>query len=103
MSAWVLSNVQLIPISCLSRLLQATPAGENPADLLLAAARDHIPINPNKPKTQELESSRDVPDPQHRPAIEDVISEIQQQDWYADQISYHRIFEVKVGRNGKHP
>ncbi|KAK7693290.1 hypothetical protein QCA50_002857 [Cerrena zonata] len=86
-------------VQAVNELLQATPEGENPADLLQAAARDHIPIDPNKPKTQE--PSREVPDPQHRPAIEDVILDIQQQQWYSEQISYHRIFDAKLGQNAE--
>ena len=90
---WIAEHISII------RLLDATPEDENPADLLQAAARDHIPLNPNKPKIQEI--TRDVPDPQHRPTIEDVISDLQEQEWYTDQISHRRVFEAKPGQNGR--
>ncbi|CAL1704265.1 unnamed protein product [Somion occarium] len=83
-------------VQAVNELLQATPAGENPVDLLQAAARDHIPISPNKSKT--IEAPRVVPDPQHRPAIDDVIVEIQEQEWYEDQIVHRRVLEAKQGQ-----
>ena len=85
--------------SHVSRLLSATPESEDPVSLLKEAARDHIPVNPSSPK--ENEKPRVVPDPQHRPSVKDVIAEIEDQDWYIEQIIYRREFEEKSGQNGQ--
>ena len=90
------------------RLLRATPKGEDPVVLLQAAAREYIPIDPNSrvsmaaamSASQLQGPSKIIPDPEHRPSIEDVVAEIQKQDWYADQIVYDRVFEPKSAQIG---
>ena len=45
-------------------------------------------------------SLKPIPDPEHRQSIEDVIAEIQTQDWYADQIVYNTVFEPRSAQIG---
>ena len=44
---------------------------------------------------------REVPEPEGRPSIEEVIYEIEQQDWYKEQITYKRVFAAREGQTGK--
>lgn len=90
------------------RLLKATPDGEDPVTLLQAAARDHIPVHPGskQPSASQADAKekyREVPDSDKRPSIEEVVCEIEQQDWYREQIVHKRIFEAKVGQPGMRP
>ncbi|KAI0797837.1 P-loop containing nucleoside triphosphate hydrolase protein [Abortiporus biennis] len=83
-----------------NELLSATSAEGDPVEMLQAAARDHIPINPNKSKGKGKQRAEQiVPDPEHRPAIDDVITEIQEEDWYAEQIIHRETFDAKSGAN----
>ncbi|KIK92020.1 hypothetical protein PAXRUDRAFT_13476 [Paxillus rubicundulus Ve08.2h10] len=84
--------------SCaVNKLLSATPAGEDPVDLLQAAARDHIPVNP---KAKEPPKASKIPSPEERDSIDEVIREIQEQDWYRNQIVDRRTFEAREARQG---
>lgn len=74
--------------------------------LLQAAAREHIPIDPsNKASLLAIHSAsqsgpKTIPDPEHRPSIDSIVSQIQTQDWYEDQILYNRTFEPKEAQVG---
>ncbi|KAI0709033.1 P-loop containing nucleoside triphosphate hydrolase protein [Earliella scabrosa] len=92
-------------VEAVNELLKATPDGEDPVTLLQAAARDHIPVHPGSkqpaPGASQADSKekyREVPDSNKRPSIEEVICEIEQQDWYREQIVHKRVFEAKVGQ-----
>ena len=89
------------------RLLKATPEGEDPVALLQAAAQDHLPVHPGAKDATLGPSQSDskgkyweVPEPEKRPSIEDVILEIEQQEWYKEQITYKRVMEAKEGHSG---
>lgn len=89
------------------RLLKATPEGDDPAVLLQSAARDHIPVHPGLKNPSDGASqadgkgkSREVPEPEQRPSIEEVINDIQQQGWYREQIVFQRIFAPRQGQFG---
>ena len=89
------------------RLLKATPEGEDPVALLKAAASDHLPVHPGAkdvaPGPSQSDSQRkyrEVPEPDERPSIEDVILEIEQQEWYKEQIAYKNVVDAKEGRSG---
>lgn len=104
----------------LYRLLSATSPAESPVELLQAAARDHIPIEPRRQilaKDREKFSMIDsIPDLDSRPSIEEVLREItgRQSDdyekddlneligmsWYHGQITYRRTFEALPARLG---
>ncbi|GJE86964.1 DEAD/DEAH box helicase [Phanerochaete sordida] len=83
-------------------LIEATPKHEDPVVLLQAAARDHIPIDPNnKASLANIAASqgpRQVPEPANRPSIESVLEEIRQQEWYNGQIVYDRTVDAKEGQ-----
>lgn len=83
----------------LVRLLTATPEDEDPVSLLQGAARDHIPVNPKSPKP--LESPRQVPGPQQRPSITEILTEMEEQEWVTDQIVHQKVFEEKSPQNGR--
>ncbi|TDL27249.1 DEAD/H helicase [Rickenella mellea] len=90
-------------ILAVNELLHATSAADDPVLLLQSAARDHIPVDPNSPKSAAGEHKPDlskVPEPKHRPTIESVIATIMLADWYKDQIAHRRIFDAKDGRLG---
>ncbi|KIJ17065.1 hypothetical protein PAXINDRAFT_111778 [Paxillus involutus ATCC 200175] len=80
-----------------NELLSATSVGEDPVDLLQAAARDHIPVNP---KVKEPPKASNIPSPEERHSIDEVIREIQEQEWYRNQIVDRRTFEAREARQG---
>ncbi|KAG2149330.1 DEAD H helicase [Suillus clintonianus] len=85
-----------------TKLIKATPEGEVSADLLQAAARDHIPVNPSAKKalaTSDLQNLI-IPEPKDRPSIDDIILEIQQQQWYKIQIADRRTIKEKEAIEG---
>ncbi|CDO70744.1 hypothetical protein BN946_scf184798.g59 [Trametes cinnabarina] len=94
-------------VEAVNELLRATPVDDDPVALLQAAAREHIPVHPglNRPLTALSQSDakgkyRVVPEPDCRPAIEEVIEEIEGQEWYAEQIAYRRVFDARDGQQG---
>ncbi|KAI0336366.1 DEAD/H helicase [Cubamyces sp. BRFM 1775] len=91
-------------VEAVNELLSATPVDEDPVNLLKAAARDHIPVHPGHGHSRIIASQdtkgkhRAVPEPDSRPAIEEVIEEIERQDWYMEQITHRRISDAKRGQ-----
>ncbi|KAG1759683.1 DEAD H helicase [Suillus occidentalis] len=79
----------------IDELMKATPEGEVSMDLLQAAARDHIPPLPAN-DSQNLV----IPEPKDRPSIDDILLEIQKQQWYKNQIVDRRTFKEKVAIEG---
>lgn len=94
-------------LDCLRRLLAATPIGEDPVTLLQTAARDHIPVSPKSNGLTTVVHSDDkltIPGPEERPSIDEVIQEIQEQEWYKNQVVDRRTFDAREARQGKsHP
>lgn len=87
----------------MSRLLTATSAADDPVRLLQAAARDHIPVNPDHkgdPLTIDETSHMPIPSTEDRAAIHDILVELEEQSWYKDQIVEHRIVEAQEGQTG---
>jgi DEAD/DEAH box helicase domain-containing protein len=82
--------------------MKATPEGEVSMDLLQAAARDHIPVNPSAKKALPPNDSQNliIPEPKDRPSIDVILLEIQKQQWYKNQIVDRRTFEEKVAIEG---
>ncbi|OBZ75158.1 putative ATP-dependent helicase HRQ1 [Grifola frondosa] len=94
-------------VNAVNELLQATPEHENPVALLQAAARDHIPIHPTSKcsisaliQCDRKGKYKTVPESADRPTIEAVIDELQEQEWYKDQITYRMKTETKDGQIG---
>ncbi|TCD65415.1 hypothetical protein EIP91_002714 [Steccherinum ochraceum] len=86
-----------------NELLEAVRSDEDPVELLQAAARDHIPVDPSSllPGNKGKERDKTVPESDHRPTIDSIISEIQQEKWYSEQIVHRRIAEAKDGQKGE--
>ncbi|KAG9318135.1 DEAD H helicase [Chiua virens] len=86
-----------------NELLSATPEGEDSVALLQAAARDHIPVNPQAKgfnRAAQCDDKLTVPGPEDRPSIDQVIQEIQDQEWYKGQIVDRRTFDAREARPG---
>ncbi|KAI0670538.1 DEAD/H helicase [Trametes maxima] len=89
-----------------NELLRATSVDDDPVTLLQAAARDHIPVHPGhksfrKGALSQLEAKgkyKTVPDPDRRPSIEEVLGEIEQQEWYLEQVAHKRVSDAKEGQ-----
>jgi DEAD/DEAH box helicase domain-containing protein len=75
------------------RLVEACPEDEDPAEMVKQAARDHIPVLPNRQGSGS--SSKNVIDTTSRPPMPQIIEELKAEDWYRDQIVEHRSFEKK--------
>ena len=82
------------------------PEEEDPATLVQAAAREHIPIDPNNKqsldnvKIASQSGPKVIPDPEHRPSVDSVTVEMQMQDWYVGQIRYNKVFEAREASIG---
>jgi hypothetical protein len=73
---------------------------EDPVALLQGAAAGHVPVNPDKAKfLSGPEVQLPIPNAEDRPAIRDILDEIQIQDWYENQIFHHRFIEAKSGHS----
>ncbi|KAI0781100.1 DEAD/H helicase [Trametes elegans] len=88
-----------------NELLTATPMDEDPVALLQSAAREHIPVDPGLKRSRSGTNHNGpkgkykvVPEPDERPSIEEVVTEIERQDWYMEQIAHRRISEAKGGQ-----
>ncbi|KAI9446647.1 P-loop containing nucleoside triphosphate hydrolase protein [Lactarius indigo] len=82
----------------IDELLQACPDTEDPVALLVALARHHIPLNTTS--TSDEVEPQDIPDPENRRSIDEIVEEIYEQKWYHDQIKYRRTFDAKPGSIG---
>ncbi|KAF8894415.1 P-loop containing nucleoside triphosphate hydrolase protein [Infundibulicybe gibba] len=73
---------------------------EDPAALLQKAGREHIPIDPHRIPSESFKAveTTEVPSSKHRPTIEAVIRELQQELWYKGQIIENRIIDEKLGQ-----
>jgi len=101
--------------------LAATPADESAVEILLAAAHDHIPVNPSirdliPSSSNDPSLNQSIPDSADRPSIEQIMREItgRQSDdyetedlneftgleWYKGQVAYRRTFDATIGRMG---
>lgn len=83
------------------RLINATPSGEDPVQLLQAAARDHVPINPIAVDVLDEQGPQAVPSSNERASIDEIIEDIKLSNTYRDQIVDRRIFHAKEARLGK--
>lgn len=83
-----------------SRLLDATSASDDPCIMVQSAARQHIPVQGVKSDQGTSDSYKTVPEAGDRPAVADIITEIENADWYRDQISQHKILTAKDARYG---
>ncbi|CEH16466.1 atp-dependent rna helicase [Ceraceosorus bombacis] len=92
-------------------LLHACMAkNEDPVQLLIAAAAEHVPVDPNgklsdplgeTPRKRRLRLEHLMTHPEERPPITEVIDEMKGQKWWKDQIvpGGHRIMEKREPRH----
>ncbi|EIW85377.1 DEAD H helicase [Coniophora puteana RWD-64-598 SS2] len=88
-----------------NELLEATPHEEDPVLLLQAAAEEHLPVNPSVGVPSQVGdlkggNKRGIPEPQDRPTIDEIIDNIQEQEWYQNQIVHRRIVEARQATIG---
>lgn len=84
-------------------MLAATPAADDPVALLQAAARDHIPVNPDHKGdylTVDETGHMPVPSPEDRASVHDILVELEGQRWYKDQIVERRTIDAREGQTG---
>lgn len=87
----------------INRLLAAAASADDPVLLLQAAAREHIPVNPEHIKHHTFVDETmhmPIPNSEDRASIHDIFVELQKQHWYQDQIVDHRIIEAREGQTG---
>ena len=92
---------ELTPLT-LHRLLEAITS-ENPVELVQAAGRGHIPVDPKALVENDgnlPNPSRVVPNSEERGSIADILDGIMRADWYKDQIVHRETFEEKTGQIG---
>ncbi|KAF8475426.1 P-loop containing nucleoside triphosphate hydrolase protein [Gautieria morchelliformis] len=108
-------------VKAVDELLGATPADESPVEILKAASRDHLPMDPKSRRVEayaldESSSVTSIPDSQTRPSVEQVLREItgrQSEDyesedlnehigleWYKGQVAYRKTFPALPGSSG---
>ncbi|KAJ3931034.1 MAG: P-loop containing nucleoside triphosphate hydrolase protein [Lentinula lateritia] len=90
-------------IKAVDELLAAAASADDPVLLLQAAAREHIPVNPEHIKHHTFVDETmhmPIPNSEDRASIHDIFVELQKQHWYQDQIVDHRIIEAREGQTG---
>ena len=78
--------------------MDATGASEDPVQLLQAAARFHLPVNPTEKDEENI--TMPVPESRDRESINEIISSIESSKWYKGQITSRRTFEEKEPQIG---
>lgn len=85
------------------RLLAAAPEGEDAAELLATAARDHVPVDPMAPQPDVGDGHQFLSLPgQGRRSISEILDDLVVQDWYNDQIVARKTYEPKEAAFGAH-
>lgn len=80
-----------------NRLILAAPPGEDPVALLVTAGKNHVPIQ----HVLQHEEKEYVPFTHERPSIEQVLLDIKEEEWYADQIVHRRSIDAKSPEYGQ--
>jgi DEAD/DEAH box helicase domain-containing protein len=76
---------------CCTRLISATPEGEDPVRLLIEAGHNYVPVDHPIPK-EDIPTN---PNLNQRPSISNVISDLTNSLWYVDQIAHRRTVDAK--------
>ncbi|KAL1758264.1 hypothetical protein FB107DRAFT_207459 [Schizophyllum commune] len=79
-------------------LLEATQPPEDSVQLLQAAGRDHIPVHPGVSSEQAPVRDLHIPDAASRPSIDELLTEIEKEEWYKSQIVANKVFEPRKSR-----
>jgi DEAD/DEAH box helicase domain-containing protein len=89
----------------LRRFLKSAADADEAVAAIQAAGSGCTPVNPLSEVVEAFGNSRGnepnhVPSSETRPSIEGVLTEIQGELWYNDQIKHTRLFEAKEARTG---
>lgn len=84
---------------------------EDPVQLLIDAAHDHVPLNPetatrtegDTPQKKRIRLEFLMKNPEHRPSVADVIEEMKIAPWWKDQIvpGGHKVFDERPAKTGE--
>ncbi|CDR98816.1 related to HRQ1-putative RecQ helicase [Sporisorium scitamineum] len=84
---------------------------EDPVQLLIDAAHDHVPLNPetatrtegDTPQKKRIRLEFLMKNPEHRPSIASVIEEMKIAPWWKDQIvpGGHKVFDERPAKTGE--
>ena len=84
---------------------------EDPVQLLIDAAHDHVPLNPETATRTETDTPQKkrirleflMKNPEHRPSIASVIEEMKISPWWKDQIvpGGHKVFDERLAKIGE--
>lgn len=84
------------------RLISSSGAAEDSVTILQAVAiAHHTPVRPpesSKPHASDSEKSATIPETGIRPTLKTVLTELEHQLWYKDQIITQRTFAARAGR-----
>ncbi|KAH8829608.1 hypothetical protein DL96DRAFT_1792453 [Flagelloscypha sp. PMI_526] len=84
-------------IKAVNELLAASQSNDDPCLLLQAAARDHIPVNPNG-NAKNTVGLKAVPSSAERPSVSTLLDEVVSSSWYAEQLAYRTTLPSKDSR-----
>ena len=84
-------------------LLEATQPPEDPVQLLQEAGRDHIPVHPGVSSEQAPVRDLHIPDAASRPSIDELLTEIEKEEWCKSQMVANKVFEPRKSRTGRLP
>ncbi|KAI5835646.1 P-loop containing nucleoside triphosphate hydrolase protein [Schizophyllum commune Tattone D] len=85
-------------VQAVNDLLEATQPPEDPVQLLQAAGRDHIPVHPVVGSEQAPVRDLHIPDAASRPSIDELLTEIEKEEWYKNQMVANKVFEPRKSR-----
>uniref|UniRef100_V5GFF4 Putative ATP-dependent RNA helicase n=2 Tax=Kalmanozyma brasiliensis (strain GHG001) TaxID=1365824 RepID=V5GFF4_KALBG len=84
---------------------------EDPVQLLIDAAHDHVPLNPetasrtegDTPQKKRIRLEFLMKNPEHRPSVASVIEEMKIAPWWKDQIvpGGHKVFDERPAKTGE--
>ncbi|KAL1683546.1 hypothetical protein EV122DRAFT_286287 [Schizophyllum commune] len=85
-------------VQAVNDLLKATQPPEDPVQLLQAAGRDHIPVHPGVGLEQAPVRDLHIPDAASRPSVDELLTEIEKEEWYKNQMVANKVFEPRKSR-----
>ncbi|KAL1746966.1 P-loop containing nucleoside triphosphate hydrolase protein [Schizophyllum fasciatum] len=85
-------------VQAVNDLIEATEAPDDPVLLLQAAGRDHVPVHPGVDARQTPIHDLRIPDADDRPSIDEILTEIEKEEWYRNQMVANKVFEPRRSR-----
>lgn len=94
------------PLISLASLLKVTADDDEAIAVIQTSGRDCVPVDPLSRSVEAFADTRgreptEIPSSSERPAIEEVLEDIQEELWYNDQIKYRRDFDAREAQIGK--